>query len=430
MVIPNKTKDVDVAVSKATRNYLPDECPKEKHVLALKGALETGVQRQYVAISLLNRLHGARDWVTAVKTSVVIHRLIKETQPPSLCMDELCSASGAIRSTSATSGRRRVYPLHMDGFLDTKAVEGKYDFSEWVRAYCKFIDESLDTYWHTGWYSDLEKSGNESSVCMRSMSIKELLETLPRVQRVQRRLIDCRPTGAACQNDNTLLALSLVVRDSFKLYKAISEGIINLADKFFRMDYYQGVKALEIYNEACNGCKDLQKYLGQLGQLEAVKRVIEFPKMEVPPRDFLDVMRDRLEELKSSVAPGNEPSRKEPLRRRGGFGESEALSSSLSGRMGSGIMIRTTSVDEMEKKEDVGEQEEVAIEEPSLLLELGDIDEVAPPAEDVDPFKGVSDLDLLAGLDFGFAGLSRKASLDTSREIAPDASQTNNNPFA
>ena len=96
VVIPNTTKEVDVAVSKATRNYLPDDCPKEKHVLALKGALETGVQRSYVAVSLLHRLHGARDWVTAVKTSVVIHRLIKETQPPTLFMDELCTANGAV----------------------------------------------------------------------------------------------------------------------------------------------------------------------------------------------------------------------------------------------------------------------------------------------------------------------------------------------
>ena len=360
VVIPNTTKEVDVAVSKATRNYLPDDCPKEKHVLALKGALETGVQRSYVAVSLLHRLHGARDWVTAVKTSVVIHRLIKETQPPTLFMDELCKANGAVAGAGlvanagvagagAASGRRRVYPLQMDGFLDTKATEGKYDFSEWVRAYCKFIDESLDTYYHTAWYTDLEKSGNGSK--MRSMSIEDLLETLPRVQRVQRRLIDCRPTGAACQNDNTLLALSLVVRESFKLYKAISEGIINLADKFFQMDYHQAIKALEIYNEACHGCEDLQKYLSELGQLDAVKRVIEFPKMEVPPRDFLDVMKDHIKDLKGNGAAGSGATRKGPLRQRraglGGDSEGQASGLSLSStRDGSGIVIRTTSVGE------------------------------------------------------------------------------------
>ena len=32
-------------------------------------------------------------------------------------------------------------------------------------------------------------------------------------------------------------ALGLVVKESFTLYKAVSEGIINLADTFFEMEY-------------------------------------------------------------------------------------------------------------------------------------------------------------------------------------------------
>ncbi len=303
------TKDVDVAVSKATRNYLPDVEPKEKHVIALKSALEDGPQRSYVAVSLLNRLHAARDWVTAVKTSAVIHRLLKETRPPTIFWDELCRAGGA---DAKRPGRTRVYPLHMDGFLDTNAAEGRYDFSEWVRAYCKYIDESLDAYWHTSWYADLEKSGDESP--MRDMAIENLLETLPRVQRVQRRLFDCCPTGIACQNDNTLLGLSLVVQESFKLHKAVSAGIFNLADKFFQMDYHQGVKALETYNEACVGFEDFRRFLGDLGQLDAVKRVVAaFPTIETPPRDFLEVMKDRLKELRQGITTAT---RKEPLRLR------------------------------------------------------------------------------------------------------------------
>lgn len=302
-------KDVDVAVSKATRSYLPDLEPKEKHVIALKSALEDGPQRSYVAVSLLNRLHAARDWVTAVKTSVVIHRLLKETRPPTIFWDELCRAGGA---DANRPGRTRVYPLHMDGFLDTNAAEGRYNFSEWVRAYCKYIDESLDAYWHTSWYADLGKSGDESP--MRDMAIENLLETLPRVQRVQRRLFDCCPTGIACQNDNTLLGLSLVVQESFKLHKAVSAGIFNLADKFFQMDYHQGVKALETYNEACVGFEDFRRFLSDLGQLDAVKRVVAaFPTIETPPRDFLEVMKDRLKELRQGVTT---ETRKEPLRLR------------------------------------------------------------------------------------------------------------------
>lgn len=33
-------------------------------------------------------------------------------------------------------------------------------------------------------------------------------------------------------------ALGLVVKESFKVYKAVSEGVINLADAFFEMEYH------------------------------------------------------------------------------------------------------------------------------------------------------------------------------------------------
>ena len=41
----------------------------------------------------------------------------------------------------------------------------------------------------------------------------------------------------------------LVLTESFKIYKAISEGLINLADRFFEMEYLDAVKGLEVYKE-------------------------------------------------------------------------------------------------------------------------------------------------------------------------------------
>jgi hypothetical protein len=112
------------------------------------------------------------------------------------------------------------------------------------------------------------------------------------------------------------------------------------------MNYYEGIKAMEIYNEACQGSEDLQKYLEQLGQLDAVKRVIDFPKLEVPPRDFLDVMKDHLQGLKGGAEAGaDEKTKKQPLRR--GLATETSSSKTLGGfgaltlRPGSGIVIRT-----------------------------------------------------------------------------------------
>ncbi len=41
-------------------------------------------------------------------------------------------------------------------------------------------------------------------------------------------------------------ALGFVVKESFTLYKAVSEGIINLADSFFEMDYLDAGGVLRV----------------------------------------------------------------------------------------------------------------------------------------------------------------------------------------
>lgn len=53
-------------------------------------------------------------------------------------------------------------------------------------------------------------------------------------------------------------ALLLVLKESFKIYKAISEGLINLADKFFEMDYLSAQKGLEIYRQSIMDSERLQ----------------------------------------------------------------------------------------------------------------------------------------------------------------------------
>jgi ANTH domain len=45
-------------------------------------------------------------------------------------------------------------------------------------------------------------------------------------------------------------SLLMVVKEGLGLYKVISEGIINVSDKFFDMEYLDAVKGLEIYKQA------------------------------------------------------------------------------------------------------------------------------------------------------------------------------------
>lgn len=90
--------------------------------------------------------------------------------------------------------------------------------------------------------------GGESR--LRTLSAEQLLQQLPVLQRLQQRLMDCKPSGAAAHDSVVQAALMAVLKESFKVYKAISEGIINLADRFFEMEYLDALKGLEIYKES------------------------------------------------------------------------------------------------------------------------------------------------------------------------------------
>ena len=274
-------KDIDIAIVKATTCRF-HVVPKEKHVVTLKYVIsgsKTG--GSYVAGALLKRLHTATDWLTALKTLIVVHRLIRETDAAAF-MEELLRAGGA--DARGRGGR----VLNVDNFLDTTNIEGRFDYSEWVRGYGKYIDETLETFSAIAWQADVESAGTESK--LRSLSPKDLLQQMPYLQRLQRRLVDCLPRGQAATDEVVLLSLSMVVRESFKLYKALSEGVINLADCFFSMEYLDAVKGLEVYREALASGEALATYYGTLQNVHAFRSAGDLPVLSQPPADFVEEM--------------------------------------------------------------------------------------------------------------------------------------------
>ena len=53
-------------------------------------------------------------------------------------------------SETVTQGKGHV--LNMDNFIDTTNIEGRFEFSEWVRAYGKYLDEQLEVYHKIAFY--------------------------------------------------------------------------------------------------------------------------------------------------------------------------------------------------------------------------------------------------------------------------------------
>eukprot|EP00249_Psilotum_nudum_P020180 c27591_g1_i4 orf=363-1454(-) len=106
-------------------------------------------------------------------------------------------------------------------------------------------------------------------------------------------------------------ALALVLKESFKLYCAINDGIINLVDKFFEMQRHDAMKALDIYRRAGQQAERLTEFYDVCKHLE-LARSFQFPSLAQPPQSFLLTMEEYVKEaprglpLPSNFADYNE----------------------------------------------------------------------------------------------------------------------------
>eukprot|EP00884_Botryococcus_braunii_P012856 jgi/Botrbrau1/21571/Bobra.174_2s0068.2 len=306
------TSGLDVAVIKATTSqfHVP---PKEKHVRTLKGAVhpEQGYYVTYVIKELVKRLHLATDWLTALKTLMVIHRLMRECDISFI--QQLLKYSDSEKHTRHQQKGSHI--LNMDNFIDTTNIEGRFEFSEYVRGYGKYLDEQLEVYARINFYLSPESTVEQSR--LRSLNGKDLLFQLPVLQHLLTSLVSCKPSNLAGRDEVVQASLLLVVKEGLGLYKVISEGIINVSDKFFDMEYLDAVKGLEIYKQAVLDFSNLQGYLRHVEQIDGLRGLWQSPQLRPIPPDFVEEMEAYIKEAPRAL---DGDTKKSPPLRKGKVG--------------------------------------------------------------------------------------------------------------
>uniref|UniRef100_A0A1J3IS12 Putative clathrin assembly protein n=1 Tax=Noccaea caerulescens TaxID=107243 RepID=A0A1J3IS12_NOCCA len=290
--------DLDVAIVKATNHV---ECPpKDRHLRKIFAATAVTRARADVAYcihALSRRLHKTRNWTVALKTLIVIHRLLREGDPT--FREELLNFSQ----------RGRI--LQLSNFKDDSSPIA-WDCSAWVRTYALFLEERLECFRVLKYDTEAERlpkstPGQDKGYSKtRDLDGEELLEQLPALQKLLYRLIGCRPEGAANHNHVIQYALALVLKESFKVYCAINDGIINLIDKFFEMPKHEAITSLEIYKRAGQQARSLSDFYEACKGLE-LARNFQFPVLREPPQSFLTTMEEYIKEAPRAVDAPAEP---------------------------------------------------------------------------------------------------------------------------
>lgn len=269
-------KELDINIVKATNHV--ERPAKERHIRAIFAAISATRPRADVAYcihALARRLSRTHNWAVALKTLIVIHRALREVDPT--FQEELINY-----------GRSKGHMLNMAHFKDDSGPNA-WDYSAWVRTYALFLEERMEC------FRVLKHDVETDRPKTKDLDTPELLDQLPALQQLLFRVLGCQPQGAAVHNFVIQLALSMVASESIKIYNAITDGTVNLVDKFFEMNRQDALKALEIYRRAGQQAERLSEFY-EICKSVDVGRGERFIKIEQPPASFLQAMEDYVRE--------------------------------------------------------------------------------------------------------------------------------------
>ncbi|CAI9103962.1 OLC1v1002561C1 [Oldenlandia corymbosa var. corymbosa] len=299
--------DLDVAIVKSTRH---EEFPADERYIREIMSL-TCYSRAFVGAcvsTISRRLSKTKNWVVALKSLMLIQRLLAEGDP-------------AYEQEIFFATRRGTRLLNMSDFRDTSRSDS-WDYSAFVRTYALYLDEHLEFRMQARRgkrsafsYDQEEEEVGHNAIVVRTTPVREMknehiFSRVHHLMQILERFLACRPTGNARNNRIVIVAMYPIVKESFQLYYDITEILGILIDRFMELDIPDSVKVFEIFTRVSKQYDELDALYAWCKTV-GICRAADFPDVEKIPQKKLDVMDEFIRE-KSVMAHNRKAKMIEP----------------------------------------------------------------------------------------------------------------------
>jgi len=272
-IIKSGFSEMEKAVIKATKHNTKP--PKEKHVRRLIVYNHEQSHRIGELINLLAKRLEIPDWIVVMKTLITFHRLLKDSRQQFI---------SEMRYRSAIFNLRR--------FADMTSPEAHHQ-SIFVRKYSQYLEEKVLV------YKIANVEFEKDTVATKNMTVDESFEKIPRLQSQLNALLNCRASKDHINNNIIATAFTLLLKDSFKLYSALNDGIINILENYFNMLKPNATKALEIYRLFTKETDGIIQFF------EISKRFSrsDLPELQHAPTTLVEALEAYIKDLDDGKSP-------------------------------------------------------------------------------------------------------------------------------
>ncbi|KZV46406.1 Epsin N-terminal domain-containing protein [Dorcoceras hygrometricum] len=234
--------DIDLTIVKAAS---PDDFPlADRYVHDFLNIFSiTASSNRTFAISFSRRLAKTRSWRVALKCLILLHRLLRTLPDDSRLRSELLWAR-----------TQRLLSLYPCNFTDSSSSASKY-YTAFVRSYARLLDEAI-----TCVSPEMFQQSIEQRLTYKIEDMRRIIETLPQLQSLTDRCIDCLPTGAASTSFLVHSAMNLIIRDSFMCYATFESHISIILDNLIHLPYRSSLAAFGIYKKASSQAEKLSDF--------------------------------------------------------------------------------------------------------------------------------------------------------------------------